>query len=339
MISIAGIIFLFGFSWLFGALTITIQELRLTFQVLFAIFSSLQGFFIFLFFCVFSKEARELWKETLSCGRYKSKFLNPNLRNNSTAVKFRKPGRNTSSTGTTSGNYVTKSKESVSTFQPTSSSTGSAIFVNSHAESGEFKKEALDTLESTSTEAEKPTESSADNEELNIEPFEKNDLGSKEARASEEDTSSEEEIMEPFEKIDLGSIEAHASTTSEKEIIQPFEKIDLARASASSEEIMEPPEKINLGSNEAHASTSNEEEIMEPFDLGNMEIMEPFNLEAHASEEEIMEPFDLEAHTSEEEIIAENMEPSDLGSKEAHASTTSEEIIAENITEKSWKKS
>lgn len=196
MISIAGIIFLFGFSWLFGALTITIQELRLTFQVLFAIFSSLQGFFIFLFFCVFSKEARELWKETLSCGRYKSKFLNPNLRNNSTAVKFCK-GRNTSSTGTTSGNYVTKSKESVSTFQPTSSSTGSAIFVNSHAESGEFKKEALDTLESTSTEAEKPTESS---EELNIEPFEKIDLGSKEARASEEDTSSEEEIMEPSEK-------------------------------------------------------------------------------------------------------------------------------------------
>jgi len=79
LVSITGVMFLFGLSWLFGALTITVQAVRLTFQILFAIFTSLQGFFIFLFLCVFSKEARELWKEFLSCGRYKSKFLNPKL--------------------------------------------------------------------------------------------------------------------------------------------------------------------------------------------------------------------------------------------------------------------
>ena len=80
MLSIAGVMSLFGLSWLFGALTITVQEVRIVFEVLFAVFTSLQGFFIFLFFCVLSQVARELWKETLSCGRYKSKILNPNLR-------------------------------------------------------------------------------------------------------------------------------------------------------------------------------------------------------------------------------------------------------------------
>ncbi len=80
MLSIAGVMSLFGLSWLFGALTITTQEVRIVFEVLFAIFTSLQGFFIFLFFCVFSQVARELWKETLSCGQYKSKILDPSLK-------------------------------------------------------------------------------------------------------------------------------------------------------------------------------------------------------------------------------------------------------------------
>lgn len=78
--SITGVMLIFGLSWLFGALTITVQEVRLAFQIPFAVFTSLQGFFIFLFFCVLSKEARESWKEILSCGHYKSTFLNPNLR-------------------------------------------------------------------------------------------------------------------------------------------------------------------------------------------------------------------------------------------------------------------
>ena len=59
LISIFGIMFLFGMSWVFGALTIS--DASLVFQYLFAIFTSLQGFFIFFFFCVLDKEARELW--------------------------------------------------------------------------------------------------------------------------------------------------------------------------------------------------------------------------------------------------------------------------------------
>ena len=80
MLSISGIMFLFGLTWLFAAFTFTIagnDVLRITFQALFTVFASFQGFFIFLFFCVLNKEARESWKETLSCGRYKSELLHP----------------------------------------------------------------------------------------------------------------------------------------------------------------------------------------------------------------------------------------------------------------------
>ena len=80
IISISGVMFLFGLTWLFAAFTFTIagnNVLRIIFQALFTVFASFQGFFIFLFFCVFSKEARESWREVLSCGRYKSELLHP----------------------------------------------------------------------------------------------------------------------------------------------------------------------------------------------------------------------------------------------------------------------
>ena len=67
MISIMGVMALFGLMWVFGALTI--REASIAFQFLFAIFNSLQGFFIFLFFCVFGKDGRELWLQVLCCGR------------------------------------------------------------------------------------------------------------------------------------------------------------------------------------------------------------------------------------------------------------------------------
>ena len=62
-----GVMSLFGLTWLFGAFTV--REASVVFQTLFAIFNSLQGFFIFLFFCVFGREGRELWLKVLCCGR------------------------------------------------------------------------------------------------------------------------------------------------------------------------------------------------------------------------------------------------------------------------------
>ena len=67
MISITGVMALFGLTWVFGALTV--REASTAFQFLFAIFNSLQGFFIFLFFCVFGREGKAFWLQVLCCGR------------------------------------------------------------------------------------------------------------------------------------------------------------------------------------------------------------------------------------------------------------------------------
>lgn len=47
---------LLGISWSFGVLTMTSD--KITFNYIFAIFNSLQGFFIFIFHCVFNKQVR-----------------------------------------------------------------------------------------------------------------------------------------------------------------------------------------------------------------------------------------------------------------------------------------
>ena len=92
--SIAGVMSLFGLTWLFGALTVTgFGDARAStaFQVLFVIFNAFQGFFICLFFCVFSKDARESWLELFSHahGRCKSKLLY------SSKTKYSSSGSNT----------------------------------------------------------------------------------------------------------------------------------------------------------------------------------------------------------------------------------------------------
>ena len=58
-LSVVGLTGLFGLTWIFGAFTVS--DASLAFQFLFAICNSLQGLFIFLFFCVFGKNGRELW--------------------------------------------------------------------------------------------------------------------------------------------------------------------------------------------------------------------------------------------------------------------------------------
>ena len=65
--SIFGLICLFGLTWLFAILTFdsSATGLKETFQLLFSVFNSLQGLFIFLFTCVLSSEARDGWKSLL----------------------------------------------------------------------------------------------------------------------------------------------------------------------------------------------------------------------------------------------------------------------------------
>ena len=89
-ISTMGVMALFGLTWTFGILTV--REISTAFQFLFAIFNSLQGFFIFLFFCVFGKEGRDLWLQVLCCGRKISGFTataQPNIN----LLKYNTPGK------------------------------------------------------------------------------------------------------------------------------------------------------------------------------------------------------------------------------------------------------
>ena len=69
IISIIGVMFLFGLTWLFAILTFSVTGLRETFQILFTVFNSLQGFFIFLF--TLNMETLGYWRELLSCAKRK----------------------------------------------------------------------------------------------------------------------------------------------------------------------------------------------------------------------------------------------------------------------------
>ena len=121
MISISGVMFLFGLTWLFAILTFSTPGLRETFQILFTVFNSFQGFFIFLFFCIFNKEAVESWKELLSCGKYKSKVLHPSqVKLSSTAVTKKAKQSKTGSTGFTlssGGKYSSQFETSRSDYE------------------------------------------------------------------------------------------------------------------------------------------------------------------------------------------------------------------------------
>ena len=67
LISVVSIMFMFGLQWLFGAFAIA--EASLVFQWLFVIFSTLQGFFLFIFFCVLAHDARQEWLNVVTLGR------------------------------------------------------------------------------------------------------------------------------------------------------------------------------------------------------------------------------------------------------------------------------
>ena len=58
-ISMIGVTFLFGLSWIFAAFSV--KEAEYAFEVLFTIFNATQGFFIFVFICLINQEIRQEW--------------------------------------------------------------------------------------------------------------------------------------------------------------------------------------------------------------------------------------------------------------------------------------
>lgn len=101
--SISGVMSLFGLTWLFAILTFSTEGLRETFQILFTLFNSFQGLFIFLFVCVMSSDVRDEWK-----GLFKIKVQPPPIKQ-----QFdRKPNPNTSNTKSTTLPLTSTSSDS-----------------------------------------------------------------------------------------------------------------------------------------------------------------------------------------------------------------------------------
>ena len=73
VVSIGGIMFIFGLTWLFAILSFaSVRGLRETFQILFTVSNSLQGMFIFLFICIISSDVRDEWKMIFTHTKLKS---------------------------------------------------------------------------------------------------------------------------------------------------------------------------------------------------------------------------------------------------------------------------
>jgi len=62
---IFSVVVLFGLTWTFAIFAI--NGGGTVFQYLFCIFNSLQGFFIFIFYCALHKELKTFWMRTITC--------------------------------------------------------------------------------------------------------------------------------------------------------------------------------------------------------------------------------------------------------------------------------
>ncbi|XP_067322883.1 adhesion G-protein coupled receptor G2 isoform X1 [Anolis sagrei] len=67
--SVAGLTFLLGITW--GFAFFAWGPVNLVFMYLFSIFNTLQGFFIFIFYCVAKENVRKQWRRYLCCGKYR----------------------------------------------------------------------------------------------------------------------------------------------------------------------------------------------------------------------------------------------------------------------------
>ena len=119
LISIVSIMAMFGLSWLFGAFTIS--SASIVFSWLFVIFNSLQGFVLFLFFCVIGKDAREEWKSVLTCGRSRQK------------KRLRRTIRTKSGQEKSTANTYLTSRKSDTIRRQAEAEFGSTSFANSNA--------------------------------------------------------------------------------------------------------------------------------------------------------------------------------------------------------------
>ena len=76
LLSIFGLVSLYGFPWIFAFFVVSRDnDANFALQLIFTVMSSLQRFFLFIFFCLIGKDSREAWRELLCRGRVKTKSI------------------------------------------------------------------------------------------------------------------------------------------------------------------------------------------------------------------------------------------------------------------------
>ena len=106
MANITGVVFLFGLTWLFGALTVV--NLDHVFQILFTLANSFQGFVIFIFFCVLNSDVRMAWMRQLFGKRFAFQLMGKRLRSQPKTDSVTKLHRNCQDTSKESEPFGTE---------------------------------------------------------------------------------------------------------------------------------------------------------------------------------------------------------------------------------------
>ena len=92
----AAIMVVLGLTWVFGIFAV--KDAKLVFQYLFCIFNSLQGLFVFLFYCVLSEDTRGKYKRVL-CGKEGTRSSETGQKVRGSSGEPGSRGVNTQSTG------------------------------------------------------------------------------------------------------------------------------------------------------------------------------------------------------------------------------------------------
>uniref|UniRef100_UPI00398E69E6 adhesion G-protein coupled receptor G6 isoform X2 n=1 Tax=Pristiophorus japonicus TaxID=55135 RepID=UPI00398E69E6 len=121
--SVVSLTFLLGMTW--GFAFFAWGPVNLAFMYLFAIFNSLQGFFIFVFHCALKENVQKQWRRYLCCGRFRlpeNSDWSRTITNNTKKVSSENLGKSLSSSsiGSNSTSWTTKFKPGSTFFKSNS---------------------------------------------------------------------------------------------------------------------------------------------------------------------------------------------------------------------------
>ncbi|XP_062911527.1 adhesion G-protein coupled receptor G6 isoform X1 [Mobula hypostoma] len=132
--SVTSLTFLLGMTW--GFAFFAWGPVNLIFMYLFAIFNSLQGFFIFVFHCALKENVQKQWRRYLCCGRFRlpeNSEWSRTITNNTKKVSSDNLGKSLSSSsiGSSSTSWASKFKPGSSLFKSSTKAGGLLAAVTS----------------------------------------------------------------------------------------------------------------------------------------------------------------------------------------------------------------